>query len=198
MKLTKILMDEHRVIEVALDCLEKIVAEANSDGKLNQRAAEQTIDVIRTFADTCHHGKEEDHLFAALVEKGLPQEGGPVGQMLHEHEEGRAFVRRMADSVAKAAGGDSAAIEVFSDSARGYVELLRAHILKEDNALFPMADDMLSEDDQQRLMQAFERVESDQMGAGTHEKYLGIVTALAKQYGVPAEHITAASGGCGH
>lgn len=116
MGLTKILSDEHRVIEVVLDCLDKISEEANSAGKLDEESALQAIDVIRTFADKCHHGKEEDHLFATLIEKGMPKEGGPVGQMLVEHEQGRAFVKGMADSVSDAATGDAEALSKFSQN----------------------------------------------------------------------------------
>jgi len=198
MGLTKILSDEHRVIEVVLNCLGKITEEANRTGELDEASANQAIDVIRTFADKCHHGKEENHLFATLVEKGMPKEGGPVGQMLVEHEQGRAFVKGMAENVSEAATGNADALSNFTQNAHGYVQLLRAHIQKEDGVLFPMADKVLNEDDQKTLMQAFEAVESDHMGTGTHEKYIGIVVSLAKKYGVEASHISSHSCGCGH
>ena len=198
MGLTKILSDEHRVIEVVLNCLGKITEEANRTGELDEASANQAIDVIRTFADKCHHGKEENHLFATLIEKGMPKEGGPVGQMLVEHEQGRAFVKGMADNVTKAATGNADALSNFTQNAHGYVQLLRAHIQKEDGVLFPMADKVLNEDDQKTLMKAFEAVESDHMGTGTHEKYIGIVVSLAKKYGVEASHISSHSCGCGH
>jgi hemerythrin-like domain-containing protein len=198
MRLTKILTDEHRVIEVVLTCLEKITEEANSSDILNEESSVQAIDVIRTFADKCHHGKEENHLFAALVEKGMPKEGGPVGQMLVEHEQGRAFVKGMAERIPEASTGNTEALQKFTQYAQGYVQLLRAHIQKEDGVLFPMADKELSEEDQKQLIRAFEVVESDHMGTGTHEKYIGIVASLAKKYGVDASHIPTASCGCGH
>jgi len=198
MGLTKILTDEHRVIEVVLTCLEKITEEATSSGKLNEESALQAIDVICTFADKCHHGKEENHLFATLVEKGMPKEGGPVGQMLIEHEQGRAFVKAMADSASEASSGNTDALKKFTQNAQGYVQLLKAHIQKEDGVLFPMADKMLSEEDQKQLMKAFEAVESDHMDTGTHEKYIGIVVSLAKKYGIGASHISNHSCGCGH
>jgi len=198
MGLTKILSDEHRVIEVVLDCLERITTESNNSGKLNKDDALQAIDVIRTFADKCHHGKEENHLFATLVEKGMPKEGGPIGQMLIEHEQGRAFVKGMSDNVSEAATGNADALLRFTQNAQGYVQLLRAHIQKEDGVLFPMADKVLGEEDQKKLMKAFEVVESDHMGTGTHEKYIGIVASLAKKYGVEASHISSHSCGCGH
>lgn len=198
MGLTKILKDEHRVIEVVLDCLEKITQEANKSGKLNKEVALQAIDVIRTFADKCHHGKEENHLFARLVEKGIPKEGGPVGQMLIEHEQGRAFVKGMSDNITESATGNTEALQKFTQNTHGYVQLLRAHIQKEDGILFPMADKVLSDEDQKQLMKEFEVVESDHMGTGTHEKYIGLVVSLAKKYGVEASHISSHSCGCGH
>lgn len=198
MGLTKILTDEHRVIEIVLTCLDKITEEANSSGKLNEESAVQAIDVIRTFADKCHHGKEENHLFTKLVEKGMPKEGGPVGQMLIEHEQGRAFVKGMSESIPEATNGNTKALQKFTQNAQGYVQLLRAHIQKEDGVLFPMADKILSDDEQEQLMKAFEVVESDHMGKGTHEKYLGIVASLAKKYGVEASHIPTGSCGCEH
>ena len=198
MRPTQILMDEHRVIEVVLSCLEKIVHEAANDRKLNESSANQAIDVIRTFADKCHHGKEENHLFVSLVNKGLPSQGGPVGQMLLEHTHGREFVQGMAESVAGASAGNETALSQFARSANGYVQLLREHIGKEDNVLFPMADRLLNDAEQNQLLEAFHAVESNDMGKGTHSKYLAIVLALAKQYGVPAEHIGKGVSGCGH
>jgi hemerythrin-like domain-containing protein len=198
MGLTRILTDEHRVIEVVLTCLERIVEEAGKTGKLDEASADQAVDVIRTFADKCHHGKEENHLFAALVDKGMSRDGGPVGQMLIEHEQGRAFVKGMAESISEATIGNKDALQRFTRNAQGYVQLLRAHIQKEDGVLFPMADKMLSDEDQRNLMKAFEVVESDKMGEGTHDKYLGIVASLAKKYGVEASHIPTGSCGCGH
>jgi hemerythrin-like domain-containing protein len=53
----------------------------------------------------------------------------------------------------------------------GYVDLLRAHIGKEDNILYPMADKMLTPEDQKTLAEAFERVETVETGTGVHEKY---------------------------
>lgn len=198
MSITNILSSEHRVIEVVLSCLEKITAEANESGKLDVDSANQALDVIRTFADKCHHGKEENHLFSTLVKKGLPQEDGPIGQMLSEHALGRELVLAMSENVAEAANGGSDAIWKFTDSAQRYISLLSAHIRKEDEVLFPMADKVLSEEDQNELMRAFEVVESDHMGTGTHQKYISIVVALAEKYGIEASHISGHRCGCGH
>ncbi len=67
---TEILSGEHRVIEQVLDCLEKMIQQSVGDGRLNGHAARQAVDFFRGFADRCHHGKEETHLFPAMESKG--------------------------------------------------------------------------------------------------------------------------------
>ncbi len=47
-----------------------------------------------------------------------------------------------------------------------------------------MADQTLTEDDQQRLLEAFQHVEHEHMGLGTHEKYLLLADQLAERFGV--------------
>ncbi len=198
MQPTSILTNEHRVIEIMLSVLENLADKTLADKKLDRQSAEDAIDFIRNFADKCHHGKEENHLFAALVDKGMPKEGGPVGQMLLEHDQGREYVRGMADNVEAAEKGNEKAIREFVNNAFGYVELLRAHIHKEDHILFPMAERFLEETEKTRLLDKFETVETEHMGHGTHDKYMKIAENLAQRFDVPYQPIKNVSCGCGH
>ena len=184
MKPTEILAGEHRIIEQVLDCLEKMAQDCATEGRLDKSSAEQALDFFRNFADRCHHGKEETHLFPAMEAKGFPRQGGPTGVMLSEHEQGRAHVRRMADAIEGAAAGESEAVTQFVTHARGYVGLLREHIEKEDHCLFTMANQTLTEDDQQRLLAAFANVEHEHMGLGAKEKFLSLADELADRFGV--------------
>lgn len=198
MEPTLILSSEHRVIEVVLDCLERLTGQAQAASRLDRESAETVVDFIRSFADGCHHGKEENHLFPALVRKGVPGESGPVGVMLHEHEEGRAYVRAMAEQIPAAAEGDKDAVAAFSINAFRYIELLRAHIKKEDGVLFPMAERILSKEDRRRLREDFENVEIEEIGEGVHEDYLAVARRLAKKFDVSIEDIANANCSCGH
>ena len=184
MKPTEILSGEHRIIEQVLDCLEKIAQNCQIEGRLDRISAEQALDFFRNFADRCHHGKEETHLFPAMEARGLPRQGGPTGVMFSEHEQGRTHIRAMADAIEGAAAGKSDAVAQFVDNARGYVGLLREHIEKEDHCLFTMANQALTEDDQRRLSAAFENVEQEHMGLGTHERFLNLADELADRLGV--------------
>jgi hemerythrin-like domain-containing protein len=198
MQATQILMAEHRVIETVIECLERMTAKAQESDKLDKLSAEQAIEFIKTFADKCHHAKEEDRLFPAMESKGMPRHGGPIGVMLIEHENGRMFVRGMVEHLEKAATGDSVALTHFSQNAMGYAGLLRQHIQKEDQILFPMADRMMSADDESILLAQFEQAEME-VGEGTYERLLEVAETLADRYGVNKEHIQRMRGGhCGH
>lgn len=179
MKATDILMDEHRVIEQVLNCLEKLAERCEVGGELDRDAALGALDFFRNFADRCHHGKEEGHLFPLLEARGLPREGGPTGVMLREHDEGRQLTAAMNASIQANAPGP------FAQHARAYAGLLRQHIRKEDHCLFPMAAQVLSAGDAEALDRAFGNVESDEMGEGTHDRYLGLANELADKLGVP-------------
>ena len=174
-KPTEILSDEHRVIERVLDALQRLTAVPVNPSLEQWRKA---LEFFRHFADQCHHFKEEKVLFPALEEHGIPREGGPIGMMLTEHEEGRGHVRSMIDAMERVAQGNGAASTTLMDHARAYVTLLREHIQKEDDILFRMADEVIPEDEQRRILKDFENHEAEEMGAGAHEKYLSIAREL--------------------
>jgi hemerythrin-like domain-containing protein len=118
---TSRLRDEHQLILQVADAMQALLASAEGP-------------------DACHHGKEEDLLFPELEAAGLPRNQGPIAVMLYEHQQGRAFAQQMADALAPARQGDEPALAALQKAARGYIDLIRGHILKEDRILFEMAD----------------------------------------------------------
>ncbi len=77
----------------------------------------------------------------------------------------------MAEAVPPASEGDSESVATFAAHARAYAELLRQHIRKEDGVLYPMAERLFSQEDDEQLMEAFEAIERDEIGEGVHERY---------------------------
>lgn len=165
------LKHEHQIILIALDGVEREMQRVQGGGPVPEERVGQMIDFIQNFADRCHHAKEENLLFTRMQDRGLPVNGGPIGAMLHEHEEGRRLVRAAAQALPNAGAGDAAAAAALASNLLAYVRLLRQHIDKEDNVLYPMADQILTAADQTELAAAFERVEAEEMGEGTHERY---------------------------
>jgi hemerythrin-like domain-containing protein len=174
-KPTQILSDEHRVIERVLDALQRLTALPVNESLEHWKKA---LEFLRHFADQCHHFKEEKVLFPAMEAHGIPRDGGPIGMMLAEHEEGRAHVRSMTSAVEQSAAGNAAAIDSLLSHADAYVNLLREHIQKEDDILFRMADEVIPEDEHRQIVKHFEEHEAEEMGRDAHEKYLNIAQEL--------------------
>lgn len=176
---TETLKHEHQVILMVLVGAEREAQHICETGKVDADKVRQMLDFFRTFADRCHHAKEEKLLFKKMVEHGLPGDTGPIAMMLHEHELGRARLRAVDEALPGAIQGDKAEAEVVADNLDGYAKLLRQHIAKEDEVLYPMADQLLTDEDQQALGEAFEKVEAEEMGEGTHERYHEMAHKLA-------------------
>ncbi len=174
---TQILVEEHTLILQALDALEQKLSQLERGAPADRVYFEKAVEFLRTFADKCHHGKEEHLLFKTMVDRGFPREVGPIAVMLHEHEVGRAFVRGIAEAAASAPGDPGAARRII-ENGRGFIQLLRAHIDKENTILFPMADNILGPEDQVYLEKEFERFETEETGAGVHEASLKLLEEL--------------------
>jgi hemerythrin-like domain-containing protein len=191
-------MNEHRVIEMVLACLEKMANRCVLDKVLDAASARKAIDFFETFADRCHHAKEEAYLFPALEARGFSRDHGPTGLMRHEHEQGRHHLQAMKVVIDRAAAGDVACLWRFTEQAWAYISLLRHHIVREDQRLFVMADEHLTDADQASLLEGFTDVEMQEDHAGLHEQYLQVANELAHRFGVPRAHVNAvASHGCG-
>jgi hemerythrin-like domain-containing protein len=181
MQATQILMDEHRIIERVLTSLQAAAVRLERGEKVRSGFFVDGALFIKNFADGWHHRKEEGVLFVAMIAAGMPAQGGPIGVMLAEHEQGRVFTRAMKEAAIKWEAGDLSARTAVISNALGYVTLLRQHIQKEDNILFPMADKVIPLEKQVNVLQDFEQVEHDETGEGVHEKYLALAEALEKE-----------------
>lgn len=172
--ITKALVDEHQLILRMIALLEKNAARTATGDYRNWQFYLDGIDFIRQYADRFHHAKEEDVLFKALVENGMPKENSPVAAMLMEHDHGRQFVRNMEAAVKEAQAGRTDVYPVITENALGYVALLRDHISKEDNILYPLSERVLPETMRPGILEGYEKAEA-QAPQEITERYRAIV-----------------------
>jgi len=183
MEATDTLMSEHRVIERVLTVLDTAAQRLEHGQAVRAGFFLDAADFIKGFADGCHHHKEEGVLFESMVDHGMSRISGPIAVMLADHEQGRSFTRGMREAALKLEAGDASARGAVITNTRGYVSLLRQHIMKEDNILFPMANRVIPPADQPKVVQDFERVEHEETGEGVHEKYLALAARLEQEMG---------------
>ncbi|WKZ42632.1 MAG: hemerythrin domain-containing protein [Anaerolineales bacterium] len=180
MQAIDILMQEHRIIEKVLDSLETAANRlAAGEDVVPMEFFLQAADFIRNFADGQHHQKEEGILFVALDENGMAKDVEPVSVFMDEHEMARAHTRGMIENAERVKTGDASAKAQLVQHALDYVELLREHIQKEDNILFPIADNIL-DGQNQKLVADFKHADDERQ---TGETYLRLAEELASAFG---------------
>ena len=161
----QLLMDEHQLILRSLDALDAFVAKQVHGGD-DRAELSRFVRFIREFADARHHGKEEDILFVAMVAAGFPRDGGPIAVMLMDHDAGRAYVAAMAARAEQQGPWTDADRRAMAEASLGYSSLLRAHIRKEDQILYPMARQRLDPEALQRVDRDCVAFEAAQVAAG--------------------------------
>lgn len=183
MKAIDVLMDEHRVIERVLISLEAEADRLAHGETVRPGFFLDAADFASGFADKCHHQKEEGVLFPAMTTHGVPATGGAIEMMLDEHEAGRAYVRQLRNAAGQLASGDPDAVRQIIAAARGYAALLRDHIEKEDEVLFPMAAEMIPEPVHDEVMAMFESIEKEDTGPQGHAQLLELAERLQREAG---------------
>jgi hemerythrin-like domain-containing protein len=181
MTAVEILLEEHRLIERVLDALETAADHLDRGHPVRAGFFLEAAEFIAGFADGCHHQKEEGVLFGAMIAGGAPAAGGPIDMMLDEHEQARALTRQLRDGAKRLEGLDAGAAPLIVRAARRYVALLRDHIAKEDEMLFPMADELLSPDQQEAILKGFGRIEHSDAESGLRERFLVLAQRLERE-----------------
>ncbi len=159
MQVTHELMREHQLILKYLDLMERYIEfnQADRDEKDFLEKAQGFINFVHKFADTYHHAKEEDILFKYMGGPGVLPHCNPLPVMLNEHEIGRKYLQDIKDDVA------NANLENLCKNIYGYCQNLRQHIFKEDNVLYPMAEEGISENNKIAIENEYKQIE-DKLG----------------------------------
>ena len=131
------LMIEHRLIERMIGVIKKQITGFERKKEINPEFVETAVDFIRTYADRCHHGKEEDILFRELSKKKLKDEHKRImEELVEEHRWGRKTVRELVDAKEKYVSGEKDQLTKILDPMKALVEFYPKHIEKEDRHFF--------------------------------------------------------------
>ncbi len=172
METTKTLQAEHNAVLHVLDQLEHAAEAAAGGQPVPANVFADIEEFFRVFVDRCHHGKEELVLFPKLMQTGLP------AALEMQHEEGRQLAKAYALAAERYVAGSRASAVALQRAAADYEALLRSHIDMENAGLLPAIERDLSAQDQE-LADAFEQIETERIGAGTHERLHHMIETLA-------------------
>ena len=167
-------MVEHRLIERMIKLLKaKHVAMAETE-KLDLNFVVVTTDFFRTYADRCHHGKE-DILFSELARKNLSEiDKKTMQELIEEHKHARKTVTDLLQIVTTHAKNDTDSTDEALDLLKVLTEFYPRHIEKEDKHFFFPCMNYFTPAEQQRMLQEFWEFDKKMI----HEKYTKIIEEL--------------------
>ncbi len=171
------LQDEHNGVLTVLEQLDRAVAAAEGDIAVPPAIFADIQEFFKTFVDRCHHSKEERVLFPALGDSGA----GLQRRLEEQHATGCSLAGTYAQSVAAYSANEGDAVRRLADAARAYAAFLREHIDLETRELLPLVERTLSPASDESVTEAFERIEVEEIGEGTHERLHGMIGGLASR-----------------
>jgi len=198
-KAIEVLMSEHRRIEQALGSLETFGFEVEGGLVPDRATLAEYAAFFGGFADASHHGKEEDVLFARMIERGFSRESGPVAVMLYEHVVGRGHVRALREAGEGAGALSAVETQLVLEHASAFVPHLRAHIQKEDRILYPMALRLLSDEEMDAVQGEFESFDRQRRLDGSYDRLDALCDQLVAAFRPDPARMAAAENlvGCG-
>lgn len=171
------LMHEHRIIERMLVILRRELESVAEKGCVDSALVDTATDFIRTYADRCHHGKEEDILFRRLAAKDLDTPlAEAMADLIEDHVRGRALTHQLVDANRRYAAGDTTTLGEIESAVQALVEFYPVHIEKEDHHFFKPCLEYFTEAEQAEVLRDFDEFDR----ALIHEKYRNIVEELER------------------
>lgn len=166
------LMKEHRLIERMIGIMGRELEKIRKEKKLDPVFIDTAVDFIRTYADRCHHGKEEDILFRELAKKDMSDEHARItAELIEEHRLGRNNVRKLVEAKERYIKGDKSALEEIISNMEILAKFYPKHILKEDARYFIPCMGYFSDEEKAAMLEEMYEFDRNMI----HEKYSAVV-----------------------
>jgi hemerythrin-like domain-containing protein len=150
------LMVEHRLIEQIVSLMKAEIDRIDNSGSIDPRFIGATVKFLRIYADKCHHGKEEDLLFAALRKKEISDDDSKIlDRLMDDHTVARQTVKTLADAKELYYKGDKGTLALMRECLVKLVALYPAHIEIEDKHFFIPVMKYFSDAEQAKMISDF-------------------------------------------
>jgi hemerythrin-like domain-containing protein len=172
-----LLLHEHRIIERMVPPIKKELTRMEETKEVNPNFIDVTVDFIRTYADHCHHGKEEGILFRELAKKGLTTEHATtMRELIEEHVYARKTTRNLENAKESFVNGNLEALKEVRKFLEDLAEFYPKHIEKEDKKFFYPVMGYFTPQEQETMVQKFYEFDRKLI----HEKYTKTIDKMEK------------------
>lgn len=180
----EILMEEHQNILRLTNVIRNMIKGIIEGEEIVPEDMESIVEVIKNYTDAHHHGKEEEILFAYMLDELEPLATKIIRQgMLVEHDLARSIVRDWEEKIQEYKREPSKEIQVdLIGLAYSYARTLEGHAVREDTVVYPFGERELSEESKRKIDILSREFEEKAEEEGVQEKYLLILKKLEVKY----------------
>jgi hemerythrin-like domain-containing protein len=177
---TELLLTEHRAILRMLDVTHELSHLLEVGADVPPDMLDAVADFLRAFGEE-HHRKEEEFLFPALEKHGPGLSQMALDTLIHEHDRSRALLGKMTDAAAAYRQRRPKADRNWGRFACEYASVLRRHIDRERDILYPAAEQVLSPAELQELKEVLLRTEEGSVAQERRQRFSAMADALAAE-----------------
>ena len=186
------LMIEHRLIERMVTLMRRDLERIRANILVDPEFAfvdpvfiDVAVDFMRTYADHCHHGKEEDILFAALAKKELaPDLRKILEELTGEHVLAREYTKELVKAKEDYLREEPEAVNQILFCLDRLTAMYPRHILKEDQHFFISAMPYFTPEEKDAMLARMWEFDRKLI----HDKYEGTVSAIENRRACSLKH----------
>ncbi len=186
MKATKDLIEEHESIASFLAIMDAILSNMRSGKRISLEDLQWLLEFNRDFILKCHLGKEDCVFFPSIENVTIPQES--INFFGEEHEAAWKIAKAMREFIQDFIEGRTDSCSDPKGDAillmTSYVDLMKNHIDKEEKILFPLVDEYISIDLDERLAYRFRLFIEERIGIGRYMDLQEQLSDIRSFYGI--------------
>lgn len=177
---THVLVAEHRVIQRMLDVTRELAHLLEVGAEVPPEMLDSVAEFLRVFGDE-HHRKEEQYLFPALEQRGAKLNSMALETFQREHDRARVLLQKMAEAGSAYREGRRNADRRWGRFASEYAAVLSRHLDKEQDVLYPAAEQLLTSEEQQKLAEALRQSAEAGVSQERRQRFSALADSLAAE-----------------
>ena len=179
---TENLINEHKKINELLDIMSKIALKIKSKDVFYPNDVEEIVKYLINLIENSHHGKEDDVFYPELISSGIPKETAPLSIINYEHVISERYLKDISSCVVNCKIGNDFSGELLADSLRNYVIAIKNHIQREEEIIFPIANEVFSVEKQNEILQRFDVIEQKYFSISFNDQFNKLLNELKIKY----------------
>lgn len=104
------------------------------------------------------HSEREEQVLFPMMASHIGRETGPIAVMEYEHEQAKGRITRFLQETQKLEKATEEQVRQLTEEVNEAYHILSDHFLKEENVLFPMAENVLSEEEKEELARRIQEI----------------------------------------